>query len=496
MGSARYRLAKQDELSLDVLYSNRDQDDRYGISYSNLNSQHAITGRSDRLTTAENNEFNIESTLGYKRVFAEKGHKLSGEIRVLRNGEGGPSDIVSHTLTLTGAPIGAPMLEKQNSHERPGENSLKLDYTQPLSSEVRLETGYKGSLQQFHTTLDTRVFDNILAGYFPDSTRISDFTYDQLVNAAYAMLSAQHGKFQLQGGARIERATTKFHLKTLGVTYDNAYNSIFPSALVAYSIDELHQVKLSYSTRIKRPDDTDLLDPTAHFADPLNLSRGNPYLKPEHIRALELGLQRNGERMTLQLTPFFRRTIDAVRTIRTIDSAGITTRTFANIATSDAYGGDATIALNEGRLTGFAGASAFHQSSDAANVASGLSISTFGWRARTNASYRFSKTFDLQTLFSYQPAMTVEQGRNASRTQFSMAARQKLMDDQISLTLRIIDPFNTSREGSTTIDPRFYQVSNRARAIRGLLFSVNWTFGKPDKQSREPLDPGSDTNPP
>jgi outer membrane receptor for ferrienterochelin and colicin len=495
-GSTRYQLGEKDELSLDMMYSSRGEDQTYGISYRDLNAQHVITGLSDRLTTGENNEFNSESTLGYKHAFAEKGHKLSSELRIFRQGEGGPSDVAAHTLTLTGAPIGSPTLEKQTTRERPGENSLKLDYTRPLSSDVRLETGYKGSLQQFRTTLYTQVFDNARAAYFPDSSRISDFTYDQLVNAAYAMLSAQTGKFQLQGGVRIERATTKFHLKTLGVTYDNGYNSIFPSALVAYNIDDSHEVKLSYSTRIKRPDDTDLLDPTAHYADPLNLSRGNPYLKPEYIRALELGLQRTGERMTLQLTPFFRRTLDAVRTIRNIDSAGIATRTFANIATSDSYGSDATVALSGGRLTGFMGASAFRQVSDAANLAPGLSVSTFGWRARTNASYRFSKTFDLQTLFSYQAAMDVEQGRNASRTQFSLAARQKLMDDQMSLTLRVIDPFNTSREGSTTIDPRFYQVSNRARAIRGLLLSVNLTFGKQDKQSREPIDPGNDTTPP
>ena len=73
------------------------------------------------------------------------------------------------------------------------------------------------------------------------------------------------------------------------------------------------------------------------------------------------------------------------------------------------------MALTGGRLTGFLGASAFRQVSDAANLAPGLSVSTFGWRARTNASYRFSRTFDLQTLFSYQAAMDVEQGRNAAR---------------------------------------------------------------------------------
>jgi len=109
-------------------------------------------------------------------------------------------------------------------------------------------------------------------------------------------------------------------------------------------------------------------------------------------------------------------------------------------------------------------------------VGPGLNAKTFGWTARTNASFRVSSTLDLQSLLSYRGAVTVEQGRNASQTRFSFAARQKLMDDQMALTLRVIDPFNTSRESSTTIDPLFYQVSDRTRAIRGLLLSVSWTF--------------------
>ena len=135
-------------------------------------------------------------------------------------------------------------------------------------------------------------------------------------------------------------------------------------------------MKLSYSTRIRRPDDTDQLDPTPRIADPLNVFRGNPYLKPEYIRALELGLQRTSGRMTVQVTPFFRHTLDAVRTIRTIDNAGVTTRTVANVATSDAFGSDLTVALTGGRLSGLAGGSAFRQVSDAANIGPGLNART------------------------------------------------------------------------------------------------------------------------
>jgi Outer membrane protein beta-barrel family/Carboxypeptidase regulatory-like domain len=492
--SVGYELSKHDELSFDLLGSGRHDDESQAILYNNLNSARAVSFKSDRNSSGTNREFNLEATLGYKHAFAEKGHKLSSEFRVDQHTEGGPSSITSDTLSLDGAPLGFTDRENQTNSEHPSENSLKVDYVRPLGGGVRLETGYKGSLQRFHTTLDTQLFDSALSMYLPDSTRISDFTYNQDVNAAYGMLTAQRGKFQLQGGVRVEHASTQFHLNTLNATFDNAYNSVFPSGLVAYNINDAYQVKLSYSTRIRRPDDTDVLDPTPHFADPLNLSRGNPYLKPEYIRALELGVQRTADKVTIQLTPFFRRTIDAVRTLRSIDSAGVTTRTFANIATSDSYGGDANIAVSGRRLSGFAGASAFQQVSNAANLAPGLSINSFGWRARSNGALRVSKTLDVQALLSYQAPMTVEQGRNSSRTQFSMAVRQKLKEDQLSLTLRIIDPFNTSHESNTTIDPLFYQVSDRARAIRGLLLSVNWTFGKPDKE-KDTIDLSGDGTP-
>ncbi len=495
-GSVDYAPSARDALSFETVYSTRTEAETYDVLYRDLNATRDLTGLSDRFTRGTNHEFSFESALSYKHTFADKGHKLSSELRFTRDGEGGPTSIIARTLAADGTPTGTSALENQTPWEHPREYSLKADYVRPLSSNVRLETGYKGSLQRFHTTLDTNVFDTAQSAYVPDLTRISDFTYHQTVNAAYGMLGAEHGKFQLQGGARVERASTQFHLKGSNATYDNHYNSFFPSALIAYHIDDEHQLKLSYSTRIRRPDDTDLLDPTPHLLDPLNISRGNPYLKPEYIRALEFGIQRSTERMTVQVTPFYRHTLDAIRTIRTIDTTGVSTRTFANVASTNAYGTDVTVAMSGGRVTGFVGGSGFRQVSDAANLSPGFSARTFGWTARTNAMFRVSSTVDLQTLLSYQAPIIVEQGRNASRLRLSVAVRQKLMNDQMSLTLRMIDPFNTSLDRSTTVDPLFYQVSDRRRLVRGLLLSVNWIFGKAKKEKdRDTIDPG-DSGPP
>src|SRR3954465_14390333 len=100
--------------------------------------------------------------------------------------------------------------------------------------------------------------------------------------------------------------------------------------------------------------------------------------------------------MTLEGAPFYRHQGDAIRTIRTIDTAGISTRTFANVATTDAYGTDVTVAISGGRVSGFVGGSAFRQVSDAANLSPGFSARTYGWTARTNVTFRLSPTLDAQ----------------------------------------------------------------------------------------------------
>ncbi len=477
-GSLGYKLTPRDELSLETLLSTRHDDESSGITYRVLDASRALTGLTDRASAGTNRENDADATLGFRHAFAQKGHRLTAELRGNYHSEGGPSAIASHDL-------GAGTIlsqETQQNLERPTEVALKADYVRPLTAGLRLETGYKGSFDNFHTALDTRLLDPASAAYLLDTTRTSDFRYRQDVNAGYAMLTGQRGRLQFQGGARVEHAATQFTVASVSTRFDNAYDNVFPSGLLAFNIDDATQVKASYSARIRRPDDADQLDPIPHFSDPLNLSRGNPFLKPEHTSAYELGLQRTMGKTTLQVTPFLRRTFDAVRTVRSIDTLGVTTRTFANIATSDAWGGDATLALSGTRLSGFVGTSAFHQSSNASNVAPDLSVSTFGWRGRANAAFRVSSTTDIQALFSYQAAMNVEQGWNASRTQFNLAARRKLMDDRLSLTVRAIDPFNTSAERSLTFDPRFHQTSDRTRAIRALLLSASWTFGKPDKE--------------
>lgn len=487
-GTATYQPSDHDEISGDALYSQRREWETYGIMYHTLDTSLALTNLTDRHSRDVNHEGSAEAALNYKHDFRAKGHKFSSELRFEEHFEGGPTDILDQALWPMNAPPTTTLQQTRTVWTHSSGTSLKLDYVQPLASGWRLESGYKGYFQRIRTTQDVQNFDAAQSAMLTDTTQTSNFSYDELVHDAYAMLVARVGRVQLQGGLRAEHAGTTFDLRNRDQRYDNPYNSLFPSGLVSFALDDADQLKLSYSTRIRRPDDPDLLDPTPHALDALNISIGNPFLRPEYIRALELGLQRTGDRVTLQLTPFYRHSLDAVRSIRTIDSAGVTTRSYANIATSDAFGTDATAALSGGRVSGFIGGSAFHQRSNAGNLDPTLSASTFGWSVRTNTAFRISRTVDAQALVSYVGRTTVEQGWNAARTRVSFGVRDKLVADRLSLTLRVIDPFRTARERSATLDPEFTQINDRTRAIRGVQLSATWTFGRPNKKDDEPID--------
>ena len=479
--SAAYKVTSHDALSTDLFYSTRQEPGTNSILYRNLDGSGAVTGLSRRTSVGTNHEFYLQGAAEYDHRFTADGHTLKAQARIERGREGGPDAFATEALDSTGAVSGGVARETQTGYEHPAQYVAQLDYARPIGSVLRIEAGYKGTLQRFHTTLDTRVLDTAQAAFVQDTTRSSNYTYDERVNALYAMGTGQLGKFELQGGVRVERARTTFALLRRGTSVSNPYDSFFPSGLVAYDIDAVHQVKLSYSTRIRRPDDTDLIDPTPHYADPLNLSVGNPHLQPEYIRSLELGFQRETDRATVQVTPFYRHTLNAVRRIRSIDTAGVTTTTFANVATTDAYGTDATLALHGGRLSGYLGASAYRQVSNAGNVIAGLTVRTFGWTARTNATLRVTNAVDMQALVYYRGPQTVEQGRVSGQARVNLAGRAKLMDDRLSLTLRLVDPFGTDHERFTTIDPSFRQVSERGRHQRGVLIGLSWNFGHPPK---------------
>jgi outer membrane receptor protein involved in Fe transport len=126
-----------------------------------------------------------------------------------------------------------------------------------------------------------------------------------------------------------------------------------------YSLDDMTQLKASYSRRIRRPG-TQELNPFPSFFDVQNVFIGNPNLSPEYTDAFELGATKNMSKGMVQLSPFYRRTSNVIRvdinTTDTFDGREVTSISFKNLATSNSWGTDLNGQLRLGsRFNGFAG---------------------------------------------------------------------------------------------------------------------------------------------
>ncbi|MGH7650326.1 MAG: carboxypeptidase regulatory-like domain-containing protein, partial [Gemmatimonadaceae bacterium] len=140
-GNLDYSPSKQDVLSLESVYSGRNQEETYNVLYRSLDSTRQLAGLSDRYTSGPSHEFSFETALSYRHTFADKAHKLSAEVRATADGEGGPTSILQRDLTLNGQPIDTTAREHQTPWERPWDYYFKTDYVRPLSNGMVFETG-------------------------------------------------------------------------------------------------------------------------------------------------------------------------------------------------------------------------------------------------------------------------------------------------------------------------------------------------------------------
>ena len=89
---------------------------------------------------------------------------------------------------------------------------------------------------------------------------------------------------------------------TVGSFSNNYPISLFPSVFLTQKLNDDQNLQLNYTRRIDRPSFLQL-SPYTDYSDSLNLSRGNPNLKPQFTNSLEMAYQLNYQKNTF-LAPY------------------------------------------------------------------------------------------------------------------------------------------------------------------------------------------------
>ena len=489
-----YKLTEKDVVSNALSFNRRHSNDGNLAGYEELDANHSFLSRYLMDRNTQGKGLVIDNALSWKRTIEPRKHEVTTEVRFNRNKDDDNVLLWREPQNPDGSSAG-PRIEGEThvTDALTRQLTAQVDYTRPLASKTKLESG----LKETSRWLDREfvVFKDALGdGNWLPSNLSNTFSFNERVHAGYGVLSQSVGKFDLQAGLRAEWANRTFELAGAeGIPY--SYRSLFPSGVIMYKPGEQSQIKASYSRRIRRPG-TQELNPFPVFFDQQNVFIGNPRLNPEYTDAFELGFSKSGQLGSIQLSPFYRRTTDVLRvninTADTVDGREVTSVSFENLDVANSWGSDLNGSLRLGpKFNAFAGFNIFKMVTDGGSQ-SALSSNAVTWSYRINATSAVTPTVTLQANYFYRAPVKIERGRFSAFQATNITIRKKLDGDHMSVAVRFADPFDKMRFRIKAGDDNLTQITQRKFGARATFFSFQWNYGQAPKirpPREEPAQP-------
>lgn len=163
-----------------------------------------------------------------------------------------------------------------------GLKAIKIDYAANLWK-GKIETGIRYSSVKADN--DSKFLEIKAGTESLDPSRSNHFIYTESIKSAYLNYKKNVGKWQFEGGLRVENSASSGKLddaQTLSGSQpnDRNYTNLFPAVSVSLKPGLSHSFSLSYSKRIDRPA-YQSLNPFIYLLDELSYWQGNPFLQPQ-----------------------------------------------------------------------------------------------------------------------------------------------------------------------------------------------------------------------
>lgn len=438
--------------------------------YDYLTNSSNLLSHSYRTQDETETEPNSEYNLSYKKAFGRKGHELLVDVRHLDNWE--KSDqYFGETVTPKGGE-GVYALQRSINDETEKQWLFQVDYVQPFGKEGKFETGLRSSFRDMTNNY-------FVADVLPDGSLqnipmfTNNFIYDENIHGLYGIYGNKHGKLSYQAGLRAEWSEFTTKLLKENEVNNRSYKNLFPSAHITYDLPRQNAMQVSYSRRIRRPVYNDL-SPFMTFTDNRNYWSGNPDLNPEFTDSFELGHVKYLERGTVTTSVYYRHTIDKILQIRTVADNGFAYSQPQNLATEDAYGLEFTGSSNvTDRLKLDGNLNFFRSVIDGSNLDDTYKSETFTWLGRLSARLNW-KGVDFQLRNNYEAPQVLPQGKRKAIYALDLGVSRDVLKGNGTLTLNVLDVFNSRRFRTITEGANFYTYNNSQGRVRQLNLTLNY----------------------
>lgn len=364
-----------------------------------------------------------------------------------------------------------------------GTNSLitfNTDFSRPLSEQSRVEAGAKASFRNIDRDFMVNDFDFSVQQYIKNKLQSNRFVYSEQLISVYGIYGGRKGKWNYQGGARIEQAYTLADQKTLDLKYSNQYFNIFPSAHIGYKWKSTSDWKITYSRRIVRPD-IQSLNPFINYADRFNLRRGNPMLQPEYVNSYEFGHLLTLKRITLSSTIYHRQSTHFISRYRSILPQGLTVVEFQNIAGSETIGFELvnTWQIQKWWSLNTSG-NIFRRQIFTGDRPTTQANQLNSWNLKALSTFKLYGGTDFTLSYTYDSPVASPQGKILSYQGLDVSLKKDFFKKKWTIGMRFSDVFNTRRFRMEMATPQFTDYMTRKRESRNVFVTVTWRFGSED----------------
>lgn len=190
--------------------------------------------------------------------------------------------------TLT-TPRGPQRIDQRNAQDQFAfQNTVNVSFTEPISFTQKLEFRYAYS--NSYGKLLRNVADKSMEtnGYDTrDSLLSRDFENTFETNRLGATFQTRRLRYTLAFGADAQLASLRPEDRSNDDGYRTSHAYFMPNALFSYTFRGNKNLRLQYRTRVASPGITQLI-PVADNSNPLNITTGNPALRPEYYHNLTL----------------------------------------------------------------------------------------------------------------------------------------------------------------------------------------------------------------
>jgi len=345
---------------------------------------------------------------------------------------------------------------------------LETDYYHDISDNFKYKIGYKGRFNSHDKNYNT-------------NNNIHIFQYNENINAIYGTItSGLTEKLKSKIGLRFEQVLGDiiFNSTETQIEINNNYNHVYPSAHLIYLFNPYSNLKISYSSRVNRPETKMLYPFSQNQLSSLVDTIGNPNLKPEFINLFEITYLLTQEKYKTDFSLYHHNIKNAIQWNDDVDNV-----TYNNSGLGSLNGLDVMINFSPLNYWDFTFIGNYYKSIITGSEESNLNGMTSGGLIRCISMLKTKKFGEIELNTNYQLPKKITTGTIWPDGKFTldMAYQISLYDDQLKITCKAINILDSDiyeqNITETTYNGDIYIDSYRKYSSPTFYIAIQYKFG-------------------